>query len=255
MGVGLSLRFVSRRQPRGRTGPRLGGQTKSQPQGNRVRTKPRANPRTRPNNNFASGLELVPPADRDRVTRRLRNAADDFAVGRFGEAEYTLAPLARAYPDVADVVELYGLTQYRLGHWEVAAQVLGEAIDLTGGVDQLPTLADCHRALGDTNKVRELWEQLRTSSPDADTMTEGRIVMAGALADDDDLAGAIRLLERGPVRASVVRERHLRIWYALADLYDRAAEHQRARRGFARIVEIDADYMDAADRLRALVSE
>ncbi|HCB34887.1 MAG TPA: hypothetical protein DEP69_07060 [Acidimicrobiaceae bacterium] len=72
------------------------------------------------------------------------------------------------------------------------------------------------------------------------------------MADGGDLAGAIRLLEHGPVRSSGVRERHLRIWYALADLYDRAGEYQSARRGFARIVDVDAGYVDAAHRLRAL---
>ena len=54
-------------------------------------------------------------------------------------------------------------------------------------------------------------------------MVEGRLVEAGCLADQGDLRGAIRLLEaaarRGVRKADLA---HLRQWYALADLYERA---------------------------------
>ena len=197
-------------------------------------------------------LEAVPPAQRDRVALRLRNATDDFQAGRFGDADAILSQLERSYPQEPQIIELYALTQYRTGQWKKAAEALEILIDLTGSIDQLPIVADCYRALGDIDRVRSLWDELRMASPTADATTEGRIVMAGALADSGDLAGAIRLLENGPVRTSVVRDRHLRIWYALADLYDRAGETQRARRVFSRIVEVDASYYDAADRLASL---
>ncbi len=211
-------------------------------------------------------LQTVPPGQRDRVALRLRNASKDFQAGRFGDADKSLSNLMRSYPKEPELLELFGLTQYRLGHWEKAVGALEALLELAGGGAKtgvssasalsnsslLPIMADCYRALGDTDQVRSLWEQLRAASSDADAMTEGRIVMAGALADAGDLAAAIRLLERGPVKASIVRDRHLRIWYALADLYDQAGETQRARRGFSRIVEVDADYFDAAQRLKAL---
>ncbi len=219
----------------------------------------------RRSNKKASSTDLVtvPLKQRDRVAQRLRGAEKDFQAGRFGDVERALTSLVRSYPQEPEIVELYGLTQYRLGHWEQAIEALGEVTAHTGvtaggttaNTDQLPILADCYRALGDLNRVRAVWDQLRDSSPDADTMTEGRIVMAGALADSGDLTGAIRLLERGPVRTNVVRERHLRIWYALADLYDRAGETQRAKRGFSRITDMDPNYHDSAARLASLRGE
>ena len=53
---------------------------------------------------------------------------------------------------------------------------------LTGDVDQLPVLADCHRALGRHGETRSIWDELRAAGPDAPTMTEGRIVMSGSIA-------------------------------------------------------------------------
>ncbi len=199
-------------------------------------------------------LATVPDKQRERVAQRLRGATQDFQSGRLGDAERVLSQLVRSHSNEPEIVELHGLTQYRLGHWQRAIEALTKhnAIVPTHSVGSLPILADCYRALGDYDKVRSLWDDLRSAAPDADTMTEGRIVMAGALADSGDLRGAIRLLEQGPVRTNVVRERHLRIWYALADLYDRAGETQRARRGFSRITEVDPDYHDSATRLASL---
>ncbi len=48
-----------------------------------------------------------------------------------------------------------------------------------------------------TRRVDELWDELRQASPSAELVVEGRIVMAGMMADRGDLPGAIRLLEQG----------------------------------------------------------
>ena len=58
-------------------------------------------------------------------------------------------------------------------------------------------LADCYRALRQWPQVEELWDELREASPDAELVTEGRIVMAGSLADRDRVVDAIRLLQAG----------------------------------------------------------
>jgi len=144
------------------------------------------------------------------------------------------------------------LTLYRLGRWTAALGELEMFAELTGDVDQLPVAADCNRALGRHTEVRALWDELRHAGPAAPIMVEGRIVMAGSLADQDDVVGAIRLLEQGPVRAKQARDHHLRLWYALADLYERAGDHQRARRGFERIEQAEPGYVDVAERLDAL---
>ena len=54
---------------------------------------------------------------------------------------------------------------------------------LTGSTEQHPVLADCYRALKRWARVDELWEELRAASPSADLVAEGRIVVAGGLAD------------------------------------------------------------------------
>ena len=93
----------------------------------------------------------------------------------------------------------YGLTLYRLERWRQAAAELEAYRALTGSADQLPVLADCYRALRRYDRVDELWAELREASPSAALVTEGRIVAAGALADQGDLQGAI-----GPARAGAV---------------------------------------------------
>ena len=199
----------------------------------------------------ASARDL-PPAERERLAHRLRDAGEDFLSDRFGDALSTLRPLADRYAAVAEVQELYGLTLYRLGRWTAAAHRLEQYELLTGAIDQLPVLADCYRALDRLNDVHDVWDRLRHADPDARTMTEGRIVAAGALADEGRPRDAIRLLEAGPLRPKRPKEHHLRLWYALADLYDRTGDLQRARRGFARIAQADPAFVDAADRLAAL---
>ena len=90
-------------------------------------------------------------------------------------------------------------------------------------------LADCYRALRRYDRVEALWDELRAASPSAAIVTEGRIVTAGARADQGDLRGAIGLLERSAATPRRVRDHHLRQWYALADLYDRSGDAPRAR--------------------------
>ena len=44
----------------------------------------------------------------------------------------------------------------------------------------------------------------------------------------------------------------MRVWYALADLYERAGDLPKARELFLRIRRHDAGFADAAERLAAL---
>ena len=191
-------------------------------------------------------------AERQRLALRLKEAAEDFLAERFGDALKALRPLASRYSAVADVQELYGLTLYRLGRWTAAAHRLERYEQLSGAVDQLPVLADCYRALDRLNDVHAVWDRLRYGDPDPRTITEGRIVAAGALADEGRTRDAIRLLEAGPVRPKRPKEHHLRLWYALADLYDRVGDLQRARRGFARIASVEPGFVDVTARLETL---
>jgi tetratricopeptide (TPR) repeat protein len=170
---------------------------------------------------------------------------------RYQDALRLLRPLARTVSTAPAVRELLGLTLYRLGRWQQALPELEQYHAMTGSYDQYPVMMDCQRALHLHRAVDELWEELRQASPSADVVAEGRIVMAGSLADRRDLPGAIRLLERD-VAIKKPRRHHLREWYALADLYERAGDVPRARDLFGRVEAADAEAFDAHDRLRAL---
>ncbi len=197
----------------------------------------------------ASSLTSVPQAQRDRTAARLGDAARAFSDERFEDSRKILTPLAERYPEQPEVRELLGLTYYRLGRWKESISHLDALYGLTGSTEQHPVLADAHRATGDHERVRELWDVVRNDHPDPSVITEGRIVMAGSLADQGDLSGAIRLLEQGPVKSKSPQDYHLRLWYALADLYERAGDSQRANRGFRRIAGVDSSFADVGSRL------
>ena len=195
----------------------------------------------------------VEPSVAPRVERRLAQAADAFERDHLPDALRILRPLSKEAPGVPAVRELYGLALYGTGQWAAAAKELEAFRQLEGSVEQHPVLADSYRALKRYDKVAELWDELREASPGAALVTEGRIVAAGALADQGDVRGAIRLLERGPVRPSrAAALHHARLWYALADLYERAGDTPKARDLFARVVAAEPGLADAAERLAAL---
>jgi len=186
-----------------------------------------------------------------KLSERLAEAVHAYDRDRFQDALRILRPLARAVPTAGAVRELLGLTLYRLGRWRPALKELEEYRAMSGSFDQLPAMMDCHRALHLHRGVDQLWEELREASPSAEVVAEGRIVMAGSLADRGDLESAIKLLTRD----SAVRKprlHHLREWYALADLYERAGDVPRARDLFSRVDGVDDGAFDTRERLRAL---
>jgi tetratricopeptide (TPR) repeat protein len=194
----------------------------------------------------------VEPKRASDVEQRLMEAARAFERERYRDAGRILKQLSEQAPRVAAVHELLGLTQYRLGRWADAARQLEQYRLLSGSLDQHPVLADSYRAQGRYKKVDALWDELRGGAAPGEVVTEGRIVAAGSLADRGDVAAAIRLLERGPVRVKRPKLHHLRLWYALADLYERAGDTPRARELFGRVVAAEPDFADAAERLAAL---
>jgi thioredoxin-like negative regulator of GroEL len=195
----------------------------------------------------------VPLGRLPQITARLREAGDAFSRGRFEEARRILRPIAEQAPRAASLRELYGLSLYRLGRWAQAARELEAYRSLTGSVDQNPVLADSYRALGRYAEAEELWDELRAASPRAELVAEGRIVAAGALADQGRLDEAIGVLAPAVSRPTrKPQPHHLRMAYALADLYERAGDLPRARELFGRIAASDADFVDVDARLRAL---
>jgi thioredoxin-like negative regulator of GroEL len=168
------------------------------------------------------------------------------------EALRMLRPFREPHPDSADLRELLGLTYYRLGRWSLAQKEMEAYVALTDSTDQHPVLMDCARALGKHKRVETLWEELRAVSPSAEVVTEGRIVAAGTLADRGRLDEAIKVLERAPASPKRIQPHHLRLWYALADLQERAGDIPAARALFRRISAQDPAFVDVAERLAAL---
>jgi tetratricopeptide (TPR) repeat protein len=200
--------------------------------------------------------ELSQAAEARRVPKlkeRLEAARGAFERERYGDTKRIIAKLAAEVPTSAAVRELHGLTLYKLERWRQAASELEVYRTLTGSVDQNPVLADCYRALRRFTQVADLWEELGSVSPSPEIMAEGRIVMAGALADQGNLQAGIVLLEKATGSApKKVRDFHLRTWYALGDLYDRAGESPKARQLFRRIESISPDFADVPARLATL---
>lgn len=198
-------------------------------------------------------LERVAPASRtSRYQERLTSAADALDRGRFADARRMVQPVLRDLPDFAAGHEIAGLALYRLGQWRKAAAELEVARGPTNTLEHHPVLADCYRALRRYHEVDQLWRELRDASPTPALMAEGRIVAAGALADQGDLAGALQLMAKAADIPKKVRDHHLRQWYVLGDLYDRSGDVIKARRFFGLVAVQDREYADVADRLRAL---
>jgi tetratricopeptide (TPR) repeat protein len=187
-----------------------------------------------------------------RANERLRDAAHAFERERYTEARTLLKPLAEQAPGAATVRELLGLTYYRLGQWKQAVTELEAFRQITGSSEQNPVLADAYRGLKRHSHVEDLWDELREASPSADLVTEGRIVMAGSLADRKKYAEAIALLEKSHRTVKTPQIHHLRQAYALADLYERAGDVARARELFRWVAEHEPDFADAAERASSI---
>lgn len=201
-----------------------------------------------------SGIEF-PDVSNDtakKLQRRLIEAAGAFEAERFHDAHKLLSSIESLAPGVPEVLELRGLASYRLGKWKQAINDLSAFETATQSVEQHHVLADCARALGRWSDVDRYWRELGAASPNAELVEEGRIVFAGAQADQGRLRDAIRTLEKAPRAPKKPKLQHLRRWYALADLYERAGELPKARRLFAEINTLDPAFGDAGERARSL---
>jgi tetratricopeptide (TPR) repeat protein len=181
----------------------------------------------------------------------MEDAVAAYDRGRYPEAARLAKQVANETPQVPAVRQLVGLAAYRAGRWREAIRQLDAYGALTDELDHIPALMDSHRALGKPRKVAQMWNDLRLRSPDPEVLAEARIVAAGSLADRADLDGAVSLLlSAGAAKAlRNPADRHLRQWYALGDLYERAGDLPRARELFVRIYKADPDAYDVADRL------
>ena len=196
--------------------------------------------------------ETVEPRRAVRLTDRLLQSQVALEAERFDDARRIARSLVKELGHVAAVHEVIGLASYRLGKWREAAAALEMARTLRERVEDLPVLADCYRALRRWTDVDEIWREIREISPSHDVMAEGRIVAAGSLAERGDLRGAIDLMQKAATIPRRVRPFHLKQWYVLADLYDRAGNLPKAREMFRRVALHDPDFSDVSVRLASL---
>jgi tetratricopeptide (TPR) repeat protein len=191
---------------------------------------------------------------RERLVEQMGSAAEAYARNRFEEASRFAARLASEVPDVAEVQELAGLSSYRMERWRQAAKHLEAYRSLSGEAQYIPLEMDAQRGLGKVRSIPQLFEILRQESPDPDTLAEGRLVLAGSLADRGKLGEAIELLESngaGKPRKNP-NDRHIRQWYVLGDLYDRSGNAPRAREFFSLVNAAAPDAYDVRARLQEL---
>lgn len=187
-----------------------------------------------------------------RYQERLTSAAEALSRGRYDDARRMVQPVLRDLPNVAMAHEVAGLALYSTGQWRKAAAELEIARQLEQTVRHHPVLADCYRAMRRYGTVAELWTELKAASPAPEVMAEGRIVAAGALADQGDLRGALEIMAKATAVPKKVREHHLRQWYVLGDLNDRSGNVIDARRFFSLVASNDPEFADVRQRLAAL---
>ncbi len=190
-----------------------------------------------------------------KLADRLAAASRAYARDRYPEAFRITKTLVGQVPESASARELHGLVCYRMGRFREAIRHLDAARRLSADdPSQLPVIMDCHRALGHHRRLEELWQELRAASPDADVLAEGRLVVAADHAERGDLEGAIDLLVRAGAGRSLRHpaDRHLRQWYVLADLSERAGNLPQARELFRRVADADPNLADVTVRLAGL---
>jgi hypothetical protein len=196
--------------------------------------------------------EAVGDRRAQRLVERLASASQALERERYDEARRLVTPLLREAPGVAAVHEVAGLANYRLGRWKQAVVELEAATALRPSVELLPVLADGYRALRRWSDVERVWDDVKAASPPHEVMAEARIVVAGAHADRGDIKGAIAVMQPATKPPKRVRDHHLRQWYVLGDLHDRAGDTVGAARWFRTVAQHDADFVDVAERLRSL---
>ena len=191
---------------------------------------------------------------REKMVITLTKAAEAYDRKRYEEALRLGRTVADATPGVAPVRELTGLAAYRAERWNMAKIHLSAHFAITGDPEHLPLVMDCDRASRRYRAVDKVFEQLEESEPTAEILVEGRIVMASAWADQRKYAEAIELLTRAGATKQLRNPsfRHVRLWYALADIFDRAGDVGSARELFARVVIAEPEAYDAASRLTEL---
>jgi hypothetical protein len=134
------------------------------------------------------------PRNVDRVAAHLVAAGtlvDDDPAAALAHARAARDRAAR----VAAVREAVGVAAYAAGDYAEAARELRAYRRMSGDEGYRAVLADCERALGRSEVALRLVAEALVSSPDADEVSELRLVEAGARRDLGEQAAARLVLE------------------------------------------------------------
>jgi tetratricopeptide (TPR) repeat protein len=147
---------------------------------------------------------------------------------------------------------MYALALYGTGKYREAIRELQAYKRMTGRADQNHVLADSYRALGEPERAIPLADEAtRASLPDS-VRAEAAVVGGAALADLGRYEEALTLLRRFAKKSTSTHPHDLRIWYVMGDVLERAGRKSEAVDRFKRIMEVDPDAYDVAERLSAL---
>jgi tetratricopeptide (TPR) repeat protein len=167
-------------------------------------------------------------------------------------AERAATSVKALAPRSAAAREILGLAYYQQERFREAIRELQAYRRMSGRRDQNHVIADSHRALGAPERaVTEARDGLTAPVEEA-VRAECAIVAGAALADLGRYEEALTVLRSIPTRADVARPHHLRLWYVIADVLERAGQRDQAARQFRMILRHDSEAFDAEQRLSAL---
>ena len=181
--------------------------------------------------------EAAKALDRDRPADAVRHAAQAKALASRSSS----------------VREMYALALYGTGKYREAIRELQAYKRMTGRVDQNHVLADSYRALGEPERAIPLADEAtRSTSLPPSVRSEAAVVGGAALADLGRYEEALTLLRRFAKKSTSAHPHDLRIWYVMGDVLEKAGRKSEAVDRFKRILEVDPDAYDVAERLSAL---
>jgi tetratricopeptide (TPR) repeat protein len=179
-------------------------------------------------------------------------AATALAEGDPIRAERAATKLKALAPRSVSTRELLGLALYQEERFREALRELQAYRRMSGRRDQNHVIADCQRALGAPEKaVAEARDGLAAPLDEA-VRAECAIVGGAALADLGRFEEALSVLRSLPTHPEMARAHHLRLWYVIADVLERAGQRAQAAEQFRLILRHDPDAFDVPERLAAL---
>lgn len=197
-------------------------------------------------------LTTIAGRSADRAIKSLEEATTSFEQGRERDALKVVRPLYEKYPTALGVQELFGMSLYATGSYKKAKEILEKFTEKSGSYDQYPILMDCYRAEKNYTKVDKLWAELGAVSPSGAVVAEGRIVHSQSLAERGKIAEALKLLRKKVKPLARPKDYHLRLWYCLADLEERAGNIISARQWFDRVNRASPGFADVVYRIKQL---